>query len=246
MHLESCLVVLASLVSTTLGHGLVQGFVTDGVYNQGYILDYYYDRINKVPYPAVAGWYEEALDLGFVAPASYQTSDINCNKNAQAATISATVKAGGSVTFEWSLWPHNIGPVLTYVANCNGNCSLVNMNTLAWVKIDQSGYNVATSTWASQTLINNNNTWTTKVPSKLAAGNYVFRHEIIALHGGESLNGAQNYPNCINIAITGGGSDKPTGTLGTALYKETDPGILFNPYVTITSYPLPGPTLYSS
>jgi cellulase len=136
--------------------------------------------------------------------------------------------------------------VLTYIAPCNGNCSLVDKSKLEWIKIDQSGINYSTQVWASQVLINNNSTWTTKVPSKIAPGNYVFRHEIIAAHGSGSLDGAQNYPNCINIAITGGGTDKPTGTLGSALYKDTDPGIYFNPYTTITSYAMPGPTLYSS
>jgi len=247
MFAKSSILAFAALVSTAYGHGLVQSFIADGVWYQGYILDYYYDKVNKVPYPIVAGWYEEALDLGFVSPTTYQTSsDINCNKNALPADTTATVKAGGSVTFQWTTWPHTYGPVLTYIASCPGNCSLVDKTTLKWIKIDQSGYDTTTAIWASQALINNNSTWTTKVPSKIAPGNYVFRHEIIALHGGATLDGAQNYPNCINIAITGGGSDKPTGTLGTALYKDTDPGIHFNPYTTITSYPFPGPTLYSS
>lgn len=94
-------------------------------------------------------------------------------------------------------------------------------------------------------MINNGNSWTTKVPSSLAPGNYVFRHEIIALHGAGSANGAQNYPQCFNVKVTGSGTANPTGVAGTSLYTATHPGILFNPYVTITNYPMPGPALWT-
>ena len=66
------------------------------------------------------------------------------------------------------------------------------------------------------------------------------------LHGASNLDGTQNYPQCFNIAVTGSGTKTlPAGTLGTALYKETDPGIYLNPYVTITSYAMPGPSLWT-
>lgn len=105
--------------------------------------------------------------------------------------------------------------------------------------------NYDTQIWASQDLIDQNNTWTITVPESLAPGSYVFRHEIIALHGAGTLNGAQNYPQCFNIEITGSGTASPTGVLGTDLYKNTDPGIYINPYTTITSYAMPGPTLFA-
>ncbi|GAW22141.1 hypothetical protein ANO14919_116760 [Xylariales sp. No.14919] len=225
-------------------HGTVSGFVTDGTWNQGFLLDYYYLIQNGGTPPDIAAWYAENLDNGFVEPANYGTSDINCHKNSKNGALTKSVKAGGTIDFEWTVWPHDIGPVLTYVAQCSGDCADADKSALLWVKIDEEGWDASTSTWASRKLIDNNNTWTTTVPSTLAAGNYVFRHEIIALHGGSSLNGAQNYPQCFNIEITGSGTDKPTGTLGVDLYKEDDAGILFNPYTTFDSYPIPGPALY--
>jgi hypothetical protein len=42
-------------------------------------------------------------------------------------------------------------------------------------------------------------TWTVKIPSSLAPGSYVLRHEIIALHSAGSSNGAQNYPQVSRI-----------------------------------------------
>lgn len=149
------------------------------------------------------------------------------------------------MTAQWNGWPHNLGPVLNYVAACNGDCATIDKTTLKWVKIDQYGIDYATQVWGAGKLMAQNNTWTSQIPASLKSGNYVFRHEIIAAHGAGSANGAQAYPQCFNIAITGGGSATPTGTLGTALYKADDPGILFNPYTTITSYAMPGPTLWT-
>ncbi|PQE28702.1 glycosyl hydrolase family 61 protein [Rutstroemia sp. NJR-2017a WRK4] len=237
-----------SFASAVLGHGFVSGIVANGKYTSGWQVGYWYDVVNKVPYPQTPGWYEEALDIGFISPDQYQTSNIVCHKNAVDANVSATVPAGGTVQFQWTTWPHGIGPVVTYVANCGGNCSTqakVNKNTLKFVKIDQGGINFNTQVWAAADLIANNNSWTTTVPKTLAPGHYVFRHEIIALHGATTLNGAQNYPFCLNIDVTGSGTANPTGTLATNLYKSTDPGIYFNPYVTLKNYTIPGPALWT-
>lgn len=95
-------------------------------------------------------------------------------------------------------------------------------------------------------MIANNNTWSTTIPSTLAPGNYTVRHEIIALHAAGTENGAQNYPQCVNIEITGSGTENPEGVLATQLYTSKDAGILFNPYTTITKYEIPGPALFGS
>ncbi|KAH6647294.1 glycosyl hydrolase family 61-domain-containing protein [Truncatella angustata] len=245
MSFKPSLALVGAFAAKALAHGTVSGFVTDGTYNQGFLLDYYYEKINSGSFPDIAAWYAEDTDNGFVSPSAYGTSDINCHINSEPGALTSSVAAGGTVDFQWTTWPHGIGPVLTYVAACGGDCSAADKTTLEWVKIDESGYDSSTSTWAAQTLIDNNSTWTTTVPSTLAAGNYVFRHEIIALHGAGSADGAQNYPQCFNIAITGSGTDSPSGTLGTALYKEDDAGILFNPYAATIEYTIPGPALYT-
>ncbi|KAF2466862.1 uncharacterized protein BDR25DRAFT_395439 [Lindgomyces ingoldianus] len=247
MSFASKFALLGALATTVVAHGTVTGFVTDGTYNGGFKLDYYYMKQNGQTPPATAGWYAENLDNGFVEPNSYGSPDIICHKNAKPANTSATVAAGGKVEFQWSDWPEShIGPVITYVANCGGDCGSVDKTTLKWVKIDESGYDAANKQWAALAMISNNNTWSTTVPSSLAAGKYVFRHEIIALHGAGSENGAQNYPQCMNIEITGSGTESPEGVVATELYSSTDPGILFNPYTTITSYTIPGPALFGS
>ncbi|KAG8160908.1 hypothetical protein KVR01_009172 [Diaporthe batatas] len=91
-----------------------------------------------------------------------------------------------------------------------------------------------------------NSTWLVRIPADLASGNYVLRHEIIALHSAGNPNGAQSYPQCLNLAVTGTGSAQPSGVLGTALYKATDPGILYDLYgPTTQNYLVPGPTQYA-
>lgn len=243
--MSSTLLKLVALAATAAAHGTVTGIVADGTYTKGYDLQYYYMIQNGQTPPATPGWYAEDLDNGFVAPSAYTTGDIICHKNAKAATSSATVKAGGKVDFQWSNWPaSHVGPMLTYVAKCDADCADADKAALKWVKIDEAGF---TDDWASTKMIANNNTWSVTVPSTLASGNYVFRHETIALHGAGSADGAQNYPQCLNIAITGGGSDTPEGVLGTALYTPTDAGILYNVYGgDNTGYKIPGPALYGS
>jgi cellulase len=245
--ITSKIVLAGAFAATALAHGTVTGFVTDGTYNGGFKLDYYYAKLNGQATPATAGWYAENLDNGFVEPNSYGTADIICHKNAEAATSSATVKAGGTIDFQWSVWPEShMGPVITYIAPCNGDCAAVDKTALKFTKIAAEGYDASTKSWAAVTMIANNNTASVTVPSSIKAGNYVFRHEIIALHGAGSANGAQSYPQCMNIEITGSGTEEPAGTLGTKLYTPTDAGILFDPYSGFTSYEIPGPALFGS
>ena len=151
---------------------------------------------------------------------------------------------------EWTPlpWPDSHkGPVIDYLAPCSGECTSTTAAALKFTKIDQAGVitpSPVPGKWASDQLAANNNTWSVKIPSSLKAGNYVLRHEIIALHGAGSLNGAQNYPQCVNLKVSGSGTTSLTGGVaGSALYKNTDPGILFNLYVSFTSYTVPGPAL---
>ncbi|KAI1062798.1 hypothetical protein LB507_005584 [Fusarium sp. FIESC RH6] len=244
MSFKIAATLVGALASSVLAHGTVTGIKVDGVYQAGYNLESYYKVKNGGEAPVQAAWSAENLDNGFVAPDAYGTSDIACHIKAAPGKTSASVKAGGSVEFQWSEWPEShIGPVLTYVAKCEGKCTSADPAELKWVKIDAGGLD---GTWAAADLIKNNNTWTTTVPETLAAGSYVFRHEIIALHGAGSKNGAQNYPQCFNIDITGSGTDSPEGTLTTELYTDSEPGILFDPYSGATKYEIPGPAMYGS
>lgn len=243
---NSALIALAASVAKVSAHGFVQGIVADGVYYTGYLVNEYPYKSNP---PDSIGWTESATDLGFVAPDAYSSGDIICHKSATNAQATATVSAGGTVTMEWNTWPtSHHGPVIDYMASCDGECSTVDKSTLEFFKIAEAGLIDDTNepgTWASDELISSNNSWVITIPTTIASGPYVLRHEIIALHGAGELDGAQNYPQCINIEVTGGGSDVPSGTLGESLYSETDPGISVNIYQASLTYTIPGPALYT-
>ncbi|KAI1340822.1 carbohydrate-binding module family 1 protein [Xylariaceae sp. FL0016] len=233
--------------ATVYAHGHVSNIVINGVSYQGY-------DPTSFPYmsdpPTVVGWATEQTDNGFVAPDAYADGDIICHKSATNAGGYATVAAGDSISIQWNTWPESHhGPMLDYLASCNGDCSTVDKTTLEFFRIDGVGIidsSSAPGTWGSDVMIDNNNTWLVQVPATLKAGNYVLRHETIALHSAESEDGAQNYPQCFNLQVTGDGTDVPSGTLGTELYSATDPGIEVNIYVTGLDYTMPGPTLIAA
>jgi len=235
---------IAALAATATAHGTTTGVTIDGVFTGGFKLDYYYAKQNNAPVAEHIGWYAENLDNGFVEPNSYNTADIICHKNASPEGSSdslAKVAAGGTIEFHWSAWPEShMGPVITYVAPYTGDIASVDKASLKWAKIQADGY--AGGEWAAVKMIGQNNTWPVTVPETLAAGKYVFRHEIIALHGAGSANGAQNYPQCLNIEVTGSGTAVPSGVVGTELYTVDE--VIFNPYAATIDYTIPGPALW--
>lgn len=237
---------LGSLAASVAAHGHVQGIVAGGVWYEGYNPSFQYSD----PAPVVIGWSDpEDLGNGFIPPSNYSGPDIICHLGATPAGTSAKVAAGDVVELQWTAWPSSHhGPVLDYLAKCTGSCSDVEKTTLEFFKIDEVGLISDTDvpgTWATDQLIANNNSWAVTIPKTIAPGNYVLRHEIIALHSAEEADGAQNYPQCINIEITGSGTATPSGTLGKKLYSEDAPGILINIYESLSTYKIPGPTLYS-
>lgn len=211
----------------------------------GYLADSYPHIPNP---PKSIGWATTATDLGFEDGTEYQAPNIICHRSGTNAQLSATVSAGSDIEIQWTPWPDSHhGPVITYLASCNGDCSTVDKGTLEFFKIDAMGLiddSAVPGTWATDKLIDAGNRWTVTIPQSIAPGNYVMRHEIIALHSAGQKDGAQNYPQCLNLQVTGGGEDVPQGTLGEKLYTDTDPGILVNIYTKLSNYVIPGPALY--
>lgn len=234
---------VAALVKTSAAHGHVTGIVAGGVYHSGYSPSF---QFRKDP-PSVAGWSDpENLSNGFVS--DYSSPDIICHVGATPGQEYVQIAAGGTLDLQWTKWPESHhGPVIDYLANCNGECTDVDKKKLLFNKIGEKGLidgSVSPGHWASDEMIANNNTWTVTIPSSIAPGKYVLRHETIALHSAGKVGGAQNYPQCINLEITGSGSnDLSEGVLGTKLYTAQDPGILFNIYRKMDSYEIPGPKL---
>ena len=81
------------------------------------------------------------------------------------------------------------------------------------------------------------------LPSNLASGGYLLRHEIIALHLADQPGGAEFYPACTQINVGGSQSGAPSPNelvRFPGAYSDNDPGILVNAFDD-TPYVFPGP-----
>lgn len=239
IFLISLLNTLPSLVSA---HSHITEVIVDGKSVPGYPSD---DPGSASPSSPV--WPVVCLDNGFVSdPAS---PDMICGKMANPAKSSATIAAGGTITFVWKKWPSHQGPVITYMAKCPGKCENVDKNQLKWFKIDQLGLLSLTpcneygnsGCWALDKLRQAGERWSVTIPSDLEPGEYVIRHEVINL----DFEGIpQYYPYCASITVTGGGSWSPQGVVGTSLYTGQEPGLNFKIWnMKSLEYPIPGPPL---
>ncbi|KAF7549760.1 hypothetical protein G7Z17_g6166 [Cylindrodendrum hubeiense] len=183
------------------------------------------------------------------------SADIVCNVNGGTPVADfVTAAAGDELTFEWYhdnraddiIAASHKGPIITYIAEyteTDGTGAL-------WTKIAEDGYDG--SEWAVDKLIAAGGKADFTLPSGLAAGKYLIRQEIIALHESDtaynanSARGAQFYPSCIQFEITGSGSDVPDEAFDfNTGYTYSDPGILFNLYGSFTSYTIPGPDVWT-
>lgn len=176
------------------------------------------------------------------------SKDMTCNVNGgKAAAKFVSVSGGDKITFEWH---HNTndasddiiadshkGPILTYIApaasNGEGN---------VWLKLAEEG--LSNGKWAVDNLIANRGKHSITLPD-LAAGEYLLRPEIIALHEGNRQAGAQFYMECVQIKVTSSGSKTlPAGVAIPGAYKANDAGVLFDIYSGATTYPIPGPKVW--
>lgn len=237
---------LATLASTVSAHGHLQSIGASGTVYAGFNNSILYSNTK----PDLIAWSDTVKDNGYVS--DYTSPDMICHAGAGNAALSAPVNGGDTVTFNWDTWPtSHHGPVITYLAKCDGDCADADKASLKWFKIDAVGIvsgDSNTGTWASDKLIANQFKWDVKIPDSIASGNYVARHEIIALHSANNVGGAQNYPQCINLEVKSSGSDVPEGVVGTELYTAQDKGIYVNIYYPgfqADEYDMPGPALYT-
>ncbi|KAJ2711560.1 hypothetical protein H4R19_003191 [Coemansia spiralis] len=185
------------------------------------------------------------------------SQDLLCRtKNMDAAaTAICPVAAGSTIKVLWTesgkgsraISPSHWGPCLAYMspmeANGKGN---------VWFKIAEDGYDASTKKWCTQKLNDNKGYMDVTIPADLKPGNYLLRTELIALHeadrefGADQSAGAQYYPNCVQLKVTGSGTSVPAGVAIPGIYKKDDPGIHFNLWDLKTEYQIPGPALYKS
>ncbi|KAJ2556599.1 hypothetical protein EV175_001903 [Coemansia sp. RSA 1933] len=119
-----------------------------------------------------------------------------------------------------------------------------------WFKIFEEGYNATSKLWCVDKIRANHGMLDVVIPADIKAGDYLLRTEVIALqeafadYAVTPANGAQYYPNCAQVSVSGSGSAVPKGYAIPGIYHTNDPGIHFNIYVPYDNYTIPGPPVY--
>ncbi|KAH8676540.1 glycoside hydrolase family 61 protein [Tricladium varicosporioides] len=243
-------IILTALAASVAGHGYVDNVTIGGTLYEGYkpYQDPYMsptpDRIIR---PVQGNGPVQDVTLIDIQCGGYTAGGISGSSPAK--LTAGPVAAGSTVSLRWTLWPEShSGPLITYMAKCpNNSCSTYTPGTAAvWFKVAEAGRTGTTDVWADTPLTKAGAAYTYTIPKCLAAGSYIVRHEIIALHAAYSYPGAQFYPSCHQIQITGSGtSTGPTTKVAfPGAYKSTDAGITYDMYKAQT-YTIPGPTLFT-
>jgi hypothetical protein len=103
--------------------------------------------------------------------------------------------------------------------------------TVDFFKIHENSYDTKTHEFGSEILYKNNMTWTVQIPSNLKAGEYLVRHELVALHYATRELGPEFYISCLNVKVLGDGTAEPSKADTVRFpgaYKPDDPYLKFN------------------
>lgn len=100
-----------------------------------------------------------------------------------------------------------------------------------WFKVKQEGRTGTSNTWGDTPLMTAGHAATYTIPNCLKPGYYLVRHEIIALHSAYEYPGAQFYPGCHQLKVSGSGTTTPSSLVAfPGAYKGSDAGITYDAY----------------
>ncbi|KAB8304106.1 hypothetical protein EYC80_003527 [Monilinia laxa] len=171
------------------------------------------------------------------------SDDITCNVNGNvvpSGVNTTAAKEGDTITVQWDPSTHP-GPIQHYLFGPVDDASQAT-GIGEWFKIDE--YVEVNGTWASNLMDAGNMSYTFNLPTGMATGEYLLRSEMLALHGAQTLGGAQWYIGCAQLSITGTSGDScgPSIKLPGA-YNESDPSIYIPDIYygfNISTYTAPG------
>ncbi|KAK5656997.1 hypothetical protein OQA88_3520 [Cercophora sp. LCS_1] len=246
MLFTSALSAVALLAAEAAAHGAVTSYVIDGKNYPGYQGFSPGNSKNVIQ--------RQWNDYNPITSAT--DAKLRCN-GGTSATESASVAPGSKVSAVWQQWTHSQGPILVWLYKCAGAFSSCDGSGAGWFKIDEAGFkgdgtkifldSENPSGWEIAKLVGGNKQWTSTIPQGLAPGNYLIRHELIALH---QANAPQFYPECAQIVVTGSGTLQPDASYKVAIpgyAKQTDPNIRvpINDRSQPQTYKIPGPAVWT-
>jgi hypothetical protein len=163
-------------------------------------------------------------------------------------------------------WPHGLGPLIVYMAACNGPCQDFDPSEeKSWFKIYETGFyegiqmpgtqweypnNIGTHSAWDQWQFTHADGWSVEIPKNLKPGNYLIRHEIIMIE----LFPPQHYPACAQLTVTGDGDSLPDEEYMVSFpgaYSYDEPGLavagdVYSPKAREThNYTIPGPKVWT-
>ncbi|KAI1759781.1 lytic polysaccharide monooxygenase [Hypoxylon sp. FL1150] len=251
---------LAASATMVLGHGHVRRVVVGDVTYPGW------EKAGGGSQPNAVTWSFTTQDEGPILAANVGTDDIICHQGATNAQSFVPVAAGSQLQVvrynEIGGFEHP-GPEMHYLASCGEpGCKDVAKQDLRFFKIYERGLVKGgwadPGTWEVQkwatTEIHKNaqpegngfvDTYTVNIPANIKPGQYILRHEVMGLHRADKGE-AEFYPQCINLQISGSGSQQPDGQSATRMYSSEDPGVHVDIWDSdVESYIIPGPPLSS-
>lgn len=243
MLFSSVLSVFALAVSSVNAHGYIKQLVADG-------------KTYKGP---VAGGAKISSPIRQISTTS-PYKDVNgpgmtCGRDAKTASLIADVTAGSTIKMSWEdhpgdTWNHDLGPLITYMTKVpeGQTADKFNPSNAQWFKVSQAGIG-SNGKWAQAALMSGAFHSVT-IPKNIPSGQYIMRHEIIALHLADKRGGVEFYGNCIQFNVKGGtGGDNFLNGVATAKfpggYKLDDKGIHVNVFNKGFKYTFPGPAVAS-
>jgi len=244
MLFTSAFAAVALLAAEVSAHGAVTSYVIAGKKYEGY--QAYSPSNSKNVIQRQWGSYDPITNAG--------DAKMRCN-GGTSASLSATAAPGDKVQAYWSQWTHSQGPIMVWMYKCAGAFSSCDGSGAGWFKIDEAGFTPKSgifldterpSGWEIANIVGGNKYRESTIPAGLAAGNYLIRHELIALH---QANAPQFYPECAQLEIIGTGTAEPPASLKVAIpgyAKQTDSNIKFNinDHSGPQTYVIPGPAVW--
>ena len=138
---------------------------------------------------------------------------VACNWPGDPAPSSIPIQAGQNFSGVYYYWQHTYGPMLIWMADCGGDCTTFDATKGKWFKLREDGLMSGTirdGAWFQQLWADH---WDGEpdyygitIPVNIKPGNYLIRHEIIAIH---SENKPQFYPECVHVKVSGDGTAVP-------------------------------------
>lgn len=168
--------------------------------------------------------------------------------------------SGSDLTFNFRDWPDgsqpgsldksHVGPCSVYMKKVDNSAADDNAAGPGWFKIFEEDYDNTTAQWCTSKIMANNGKLPVKLPTDLAAGYYLVRPELLALHQADKTPAdPQFYVGCAQIFLQSSGSSVPKDTVSIPGYVNMqDPAMTFDIWTAPKqlSFPQFGPPTYQS